>query len=63
MGEPKVWKQTPSTITQVPLSTAINEVSRHVELSPELVEKELTEARKLFRIPGAKYHIWRDSLH
>ena len=63
MGETLVWKQTRDTITQVPVSDAVNEVSRTAQWPPERVEAELLENKRLLRIPGAKYHIWRDSLY
>lgn len=63
MGETRVWKQTREQITQVPISDAVTEVSRKAEWPPEKVQEELLENKKLLRIPGAKYHIWRDSLY
>jgi hypothetical protein len=58
-----VWKQTSETITQVPLSQVVTDVAGKVNWPPEKVEKELVEEKKLLKIPGAKYHIWRDSLY
>ncbi len=63
MGEKVVWKQTKQVITQVPISDAVNEVSREAQLPPEKVERDLLENKRLLQIPGAKYHVWRDSLH
>ncbi|MCP5103362.1 MAG: hypothetical protein GY950_08285 [bacterium] len=62
MGQRMIWKQTRSTITQVPLSDVIDELWEMVNLPPEKIAKELLEDKKLLCTPEAKYHIWRDSL-
>lgn len=63
MAQQKVWKQTRSVITQIPLSQVCNEVQEMANLPPESVERHLVVEKRCLKIPGAKYHIWRDSLH
>lgn len=62
MGERLVWKQTRREITQVPLSSVIDELARKEDLTPEQITRHLLEQKKSLHVPGAKYHIWRDSL-
>lgn len=63
MAQQKVWKQTRSMITQVPITQVFNEVQEIADLPPESVEKHLVVEKRCLKIQGAKYHIWRDSLH
>lgn len=63
MGERLVWKQTRREITQVPLSSVIDELARTDQLTPDQITSLLLEQKQSLHVPGAKYHIWRDSLN
>lgn len=63
MGSKMIWKQSSGVITQVPLHQVITELAEKIQWPPEKVEQKLVYEKKLLQVPGAKYHIWRDSLH
>lgn len=58
----KVWKQTTRFITHEHLDEVIREIESHTTWSEESIRRRLFENKDLIRIPGARYHIYRDSL-
>ena len=58
----RVWKQTTHFITLEPVDDVIREIYEETMWPEEQIQQQLFDQKKLIRIPGAKYHIYRDCL-
>jgi hypothetical protein len=58
----KVWKQTELLLTHEPVENVIQEIKQHSHWSVEAIRNKLFESESLIRIPGARYHIYKDNL-
>lgn len=58
----RVWKQTTHFITLEPVDDVIREICEETMWPEEQIQQQLFDQKKLIRIPGAKYHIYRDCL-
>jgi hypothetical protein len=58
----KIWKQTSHVITLEPVDNVIREIEEETRWNKENIQRKLIDQRMLIRIPGARYHIYRDCL-
>ncbi len=62
MEKQMIWKQTERQITQMHLSDVVHEVSGETGWTQDRIEDQLVDKKARLLTPGARYHIWRDSL-
>lgn len=62
MIKKQVWKQTEGLITQEPLDMVIREIREATSMKENMIEEKLYNLKELVCIPGARFHIYRDSL-
>jgi hypothetical protein len=62
MPPSRVWKRTPNFITHEPVEQVLMEICEQTSWQEDDIRKKLFESKLLIRVPGARYHIYRDSL-
>ncbi|NIM18512.1 MAG: hypothetical protein GTO45_41565 [Candidatus Aminicenantes bacterium] len=58
----KVWKRTTHFITLEPVDAVVREIVQETSWTEECICEKLFGEKILIRIPGARYHIYRDCL-
>ncbi len=58
----KVWKKSGRVLTYELEENVIQEIKQHSHWSEEAIHDKLFESESLIRIPGARYHIYKENL-
>lgn len=62
MPPSRVWKRTPKFITHEPVDQVITEICEETSWTEDTIRQKLFDSKLLIQVPGARYHIYRDSL-